>query len=75
MSSRLYLAITVLVGVVVVLSTVYGVWQFETYVYPPGCTLRAHPRLRGLALGLQRAPADPPALERVRGRGILRSSR
>jgi hypothetical protein len=38
-SSRLYLAITVLVGVVVVLSTVYGVWQFETYVYPPGCTL------------------------------------
>ena len=38
-SSMPYLAITVLVGVVVVLSTVYGIWQFETYVYPPGCTV------------------------------------
>jgi hypothetical protein len=35
----LFLAITIVVGVVCVVSTAYGVWQFETYVYPPGCAL------------------------------------
>jgi hypothetical protein len=35
----LFLAITILIGTVVVASTAYGVWQFETYMYPPGCTV------------------------------------
>jgi hypothetical protein len=39
LDTKLYLVMTILVGVAVVVTPVYSVWQFESEVFP-GCSLR-----------------------------------